>query len=141
MYCKEEKIMSEQLSELRKRPHWSFSALNGFINICSLQWFFRYIEKREVESTPVSLLFGSAFHKAAEWIAHWRMDNEYAGTDEAMDVFSEAWLWECRAAEKLSMTKEEYETLNALGRGMIECFNREWVEANVIAVGKTFCVE
>jgi putative RecB family exonuclease len=129
------------LSELRKKPHWSFSSLNGLINICSLQWFFRYIEKREAESTPVALLFGSAFHKAAEWIARWRMDNEYAGSDEAMDVFSEAWLWECRAAEKLSMSKEEFETLNATGRRMIRCLNREWVEANVIAVSKVFSVE
>lgn len=133
--------MSVKLSELRKKPHWSFSSLNGLINICSLQWFFRYIEKRESESTPVQLLFGSAFHKAAEWIARWRMDNEYTGSDEAMDVFSEAWLWECRAAEKLSMTKEEFEALNTTGRKMIECFNREWTEANVVAVSKAFSVE
>jgi RecB family exonuclease len=137
---KEETNMST-LSELRKTPHWSFSSINGLINICSLQWFFRYIEKRESESTPVQLLFGSAFHKAAEWIARWRMDNEYTGSDEAMDVFSEAWLWECKAAEKLSMSKEEFETLNTTGRKMIECFNREWTEANVISVSKAFSVD
>lgn len=130
-----------KLSELRKKPHWSFSQLNGLINICSLQWFFRYIEKRESESTPVSLLFGSAFHKTAEWIARWRMDEEYARSDEAMDVFSEAWLWECRAADNLSMTQNQHEELNATGRRMIECLNREWVEANVIEVSKAFSVE
>ena len=129
------------LSELRKTPHWSFSSINGLINICSLQWAFRYIYKQESESTPVSLLFGSAFHKTAEWIARWRMDDEYARSAEAMDVFSEAWLWECRAADKLSMTKEEFEALNATGRRMIECFNREWTEANIISVSKAFSVD
>jgi len=52
------------LAELRKRPHWSFSALNTFLNTCSLQWAFRYVWKLPSVSTPAALVFGGVFHSA-----------------------------------------------------------------------------
>ena len=42
--------MNKQLIEMRKRPHWSFSSLNGFLNICSLKWAFgHYYDTEEVK--------------------------------------------------------------------------------------------
>lgn len=132
--------MSQTLSDLRKKPHHSFSSINGFVNICSLQYAFRYIYKAEPETTPVSLLFGSAFHRTCEWIALGRMQNEAYKVEEAQDVFSECWTVQCLDADKLSMTKDEWEQLNATGRRMIECLDREWTEKNILNVAKAFSV-
>lgn len=132
--------MSQTLSDLRKKPHHSFSSINGFVNICSLQYAFRYIYKAEAESTPVSLLFGSAFHRTCEWIAEGRMQNESYKIEEAQDVFSECWTAQCLNADKLSLTKDEWEQLNATGRKMIACLDREWTEKTILNVAKAFTV-
>ena len=133
--------MSEKLSELRKNPHWSFSSINGFINICSLQWAFKYVYKKEPERTPIPLLFGTAFHKTAEWIATGRMKNIAVKAEDVQAVFSEAWNWECRAADNLSLPQKEWNELNITGRKSVECLNREWTEANIIEVSKAFSVD
>ena len=132
--------MNETLSELRSKPHWSFSSLNGFLNICSLQWAFKYIYALEPESTPVSLLFGSAFHKSASWIATLRQQSTYETTEEAQEVFSEAWKIECKTLSKVKISTDGYNRLNATGRKMIDCLSRKWMEDNIVAVGKAFTV-
>lgn len=52
------------LNDYRSREHWSFSSLNQFLNICSLQFAFDRIYRLEKTFTPISLSFGSAFHRA-----------------------------------------------------------------------------
>jgi len=56
--------MNEHLDfkELRRQPHWSFSSLNGLLNICSQQYAFRKVYEEKPEFTPVNLVFGKAFH-------------------------------------------------------------------------------
>ena len=132
--------MNQQLSELRKQPHWSFSSLNSFINICSLQWAFRYIYKLESEHVSVNLVFGTAFHKTVSWIAMLRQKDTYATSEEAMNVFSEIWKIEYKAEDKLKLSSEEWNKLNDTGRKMIECLNSKWMEDNIISVGKAFSV-
>lgn len=133
--------MNNKLSELRKKPHWSFSSLNGILNICSLQWAFKYVYKKEPESTPINLIFGSAFHRVAEWIAACRMENEYPKAEEVKDAFSESWLWHVRNSDKLSLSDDEFSQFNATGQRMIECLNREWTETNIVEVNKSFSVK
>ena len=132
--------MNHQLSELRKQPHWSFSNLNSFINICSLQWAFRYIYKLESERTSVNLVFGTAFHKTASWIAMLRQRDTYTTPEEAMNVFSEIWDIECKAEDNLTLSSEDQNKLNETGRKMIECLSTKWTEDNIISVGKAFSV-
>ena len=33
------------IDELRQEPHWSYSAFNTYLNICQLQYFYRYVEQ------------------------------------------------------------------------------------------------
>ena len=33
--------MMETLDELRQEPHWSYSALNTYLNICQAQFMYR----------------------------------------------------------------------------------------------------
>ena len=133
--------MNPQLSELRKQPHWSFSSLNSFINICSLQWAFRYIYKLEHEgSTPINLVFGTAFHKTASWVAILRQKDTYATSEEAMNIFTEMWNIEYKADDNLMLSNEDWEKLNDTGRKMIKCLNNKWLEDNIVSVGKAFSV-
>ena len=134
--------MNKQLSELRKQPHWSFSSLNSFINICSLQWAFRYIYKLESETLPVNLLLGSAFHKAASWIALMRKQGIYPTNEEAKNIFTEMFNIELRSAntDKLDSTVDELKELDPKGRQMLECLNSKWIEDNIVSVAKSFSV-
>jgi putative RecB family exonuclease len=77
------------LAELRKRPHWSFSRINGLVNYCSLAWAFRYVYKREPESRPASLVFGSAFHGALAFHANRRLQGKDCATNDYQDVFAD----------------------------------------------------
>ena len=52
------------IDELRQEPHWSYSALNTYLNICQAQYFYRYVEQAEVERTSACFPFGKAFHAA-----------------------------------------------------------------------------
>ena len=132
--------MNQQLSEFRKQPHWSFSSLNSFINICGLQWAFRHIYKLESEQTSVNLVFGTAFHKTASWIAMLRQRDTYATSEEAMNIFSEIWDIEHKAEDKLKLSTEEQNKFNDTGRKMIECLSNKWTEDNILSVGKAFSV-
>lgn len=62
------------LADYRERPHWSYSALNQFFNICSLQFAFQRILKLPAAFTPVALGFGSAYHRVMEHVALQRME-------------------------------------------------------------------
>jgi hypothetical protein len=133
--------MNQQLSELRKQPHWSFSSLNGFINVCSLQWAFRYIYKLEpVGSTPINLVFGTSFHKTASLIAILRQKNIYSLPDEAMNLFTEMWNIEYKADDNLMLSNDDWDKLNDTGRKMIGCLNSKWLEDNIVSIGKAFSV-
>ena len=52
------------IEELRQEPHWSYSALNTYLNICQAQFMYRYVDQAEVERTSVCFPFGKAFHAA-----------------------------------------------------------------------------
>ena len=40
-----------KIDELRTKPHWSYTALNTYLNVCQLQYFYRYIKEAEICST------------------------------------------------------------------------------------------
>lgn len=79
------------LDDYRDREHWSFSALNQFLNICSLQFYFDRIARLERTFTPVSLSFGSAFHRALEFIGLVRKEGRQPQEQEARDLFKDLW--------------------------------------------------
>lgn len=133
-------VMNTKLMEMRKSPHWSFSSINGFLNICSLQWAFRHVYEIEPESTSVNLVFGSAFHSGASWLAERRKEGTYPSSKDLGEVFDESWNWECRAADKLKLSADEMKEFNALGRKMMDALNNEWLEDGILAVGQEFSV-
>lgn len=131
------------LAEYRERPHWSFSSLNGFINICARQWAYRYIYKIEPEFTSTALVFGSAFHAAADWMARQRRKGASPAPEAVADCFSEAFLQEVRLADNLRFDDDEdANSLCAKGRGMSACLCATWPEdEQVLEVGEAFAVD
>ena len=53
--------MERTIETVREKPHWSYSAFQTYLT-CPMRYYFRYIERAEVERTSISLPFGRAFH-------------------------------------------------------------------------------
>ncbi|UKI32737.1 MAG: hypothetical protein L6W00_04020 [Lentisphaeria bacterium] len=69
--------MMETLDELRQEPHWSYSALNTYLNICQAQFMYRYVEHAEVERTsacfPVRARLSRCVDSSGVGVCDWRL--------------------------------------------------------------------
>jgi putative RecB family exonuclease len=132
------------LAELRKRPHWSFSALNTFLNTCSLQWAFRYVWKLPSVSTPAALVFGGVFHSACTFAFRARLAGRDLPVTPALDLFGDLFAQECRTAEVPVAFREDEtsDTLIHQGQGMLQALLTDPAcrGDRILAVGETFCV-
>ena len=131
------------LDNLKAEPHYSYSALNTYLNICQLQYFYRYVEKREPERTPVALPFGSAFHSVMSEIAGYARKGELPKAETMTDAFAEYFRGFCAASPDVTYKKDENENgmLETAGR-MIDTALRDWPDFwNIEAVALPFKVE
>ena len=114
-----------------KSPHWSYSRLNSFLS-CSLQWAFHYYYRFEPEHTPLSLVFGGAFHTAATLIAMNIRDGRTTDVTEAEDFFSECFLKECRSADNITFGDCDENSCDTMGRAMAAYLLETWPEDEVV---------
>ncbi len=131
------------LETLKEEPHYSYSAFNTYLNICQLQYFYRYAEKREPERTPVALPFGSAFHSVLSEIASYAKKGELPKVETMKDAFVEYFKGFCNASVDVTYKKEETENdlFETAGR-MIDVALREWPDFwNIESVALPFRVE
>ena len=129
------------LSSMRERPHWSFSSLNQILNICSLQYFFEKIEKLPCPFTPVSLVFGSAYHRAMEFIAMNRLEGKLPGTSETRDLFHAMWDRERKEGPPMEESDATPDELAEQGAGLAEAYLGQIDPAErVLDVNRTFAV-
>ncbi|VGO17674.1 hypothetical protein PDESU_06276 [Pontiella desulfatans] len=108
-----------KLSELRKRPHWSYSSLNQLINICSLAWKFQKVDKLKPSHTSVNLVAGSVYHRTLEQVYLARKNGLPLTIDEVLELYTEDW----RRSSKEELIK--YKKLDAAGveeqgRGLVK---------------------
>ena len=82
--------MMATIDELRQEPHWSYSALNTYLNVCQLQYFYRYVEQPEIERTSVCLPFGKAFHAALTAQAWECLMGNSLTREEIVNLFAES---------------------------------------------------
>jgi len=125
-----------------ERPHWSYSALNQFFSVCSLQYYFDRIEKLPKPFTPASLAFGSAYHRVMEWAALTRMQGQQVKPQEASDLFQEVWGRQIEEDGAIKYDEEcDAETSAKLGRDMVTCAVSGFdPDEEVVAVSEAFCV-
>ena len=130
------------LSEYRDREHWSYSSINQFLNICSLQWAFQRLYKLPQAFTSAALSFGSAFHRAIEWVALTRKDGYNPKPEDGAGLFAD--LWQRQLAETPDVRFDEdtdAESCGKQGRDMISCAISTWpADERVVSVNRAFAV-
>lgn len=138
--------MSETLEQMKAKPHYSYSALNTYINICPLQFRYRYIDKLEAEQTPVALPFGSAYHAALSEQAHAAKHGEFMASDKLTDIFATYFKTNIDASPKV-IYKEglDADAMIQLAGKMLETTTKDWPDffgcVDAIAVPFRFGIE
>ena len=130
------------LHDYRDRPHWSYSSLNQLLNICSLQWFFQRVARLPQPFTPLSLAFGSAFHRVMEYVALSRQDGGIPSESDTRDLFGE--VWKRQVAEDGNIAfGDKADPESCAGQGMDMCaayLAQIDPEEEVVAVSEAFSV-
>lgn len=115
------------LDELRKEPHESYSSLNTYLNICQLQYFYRYVERAEVERTSVCFPYGKAFHTAMTAQAWACMSGGSLTRDEIVGQFEDAFQIEVEATPNLIYKDgENFGTMIDLAVKMLDTALANW---------------
>ncbi len=91
------------INELRKEPHYSYSAFQCFLT-CPLKYQFQYVEKATPEHTSSCFPFGKAFHAA---LSHRARNGKSANLADVKGVFAEYFKAETYAVENLVYKPKE----------------------------------
>ena len=131
------------IDELRKEPHWSFSALNTYLNVCQLQFFYRYVEPAEVERTSVCFPFGRAFHAALTAQAWECVMGNSLTREEIVGIFAEQFKVETEAAPNLLYKPgENFDSMLELATKMLDVALASWSDFYTVkGVAQTFKIE
>jgi len=135
--------MSSTLKELAAdREHWSYSSLNQFLNICSLQWAFQRYYRLKPEFVSVNLAFGSAFHRTLEAISLQRLDSKIMAEKESRDLFADFWTRQLQEDPNVRFDEDQdAEKLSEQGRGLVACYRNSIDPAEeVLSFNQAFCV-
>ena len=130
------------LAQLRQEPHLSYSALNTYINICQLQYYFRYIAKAESERISAALPFGSAFHSALSEQAQAAKKGQLMSAEQMKEVFVTYFRSNCDTSVNVIYKKGENEDdLITTAGQMMETVTKEWCDYwNIEAVAYPFSI-
>ncbi len=133
----------QNLSRL-KRPHWSFSSINQLLNICSLQYFYQRIERVEPAFTPLPLSFGSAIHRALEYINECRMQDGplELSADDGRELFAGLWRRQVEQDGNIKFDeKNSPESCEEQGRELIACYLENIdPQETVLGVSEAFAI-
>ena len=131
------------LAQLKEQPHYSYSALNTYINVCQLLYYYRYIEQAESERTAVALPFGTAFHSVLSEQAQAAKTGKLMTADEMTDAFAAYFQSNCKDAANIVFKKDEtMDDQIATAKRMFEVMNKEWIDYwNIQSVAEPFKVE
>lgn len=123
-----------------KQPYYSYSSLNTYINVCQLQYYFRYIAKAEQEQVSVTLPFGSAFHSVLAEQAQAARDGKLLTSEEMGQLFASFFKYHLEDLPPVVFKKNEsYEDILRLANRMFETVNREWIDYyNIHSVNQSF---
>ena len=140
----EESNPKPTLAQLKEEPHYSYSALNTYINTCQLLYYYRYIEKAEAERTPVALPFGSAFHSVlSEQAQAAAKTGKLLTAGEMTEAFATYFQANCKDAANIVFKRDEnIEDQIATAKRMFEVVNKEWLDYwNIQSVAEPFRIE
>ena len=135
--------MMATIDELRQEPHWSYSALNTYLNVCQLQYFYRYVEQPEIERTSVCLPFGKAFHAALTAQAWECLMGSSLTREEIVNLFAESFKIETEATPNLIYKEgENFDSMIALATRMLDAALANWSDFYTIkGVAQAFRID
>ena len=135
--------MMATIDELRQKPHWSYSALNTYLNVCQLQYFYRYVEQPEIERTSVCLPFGKAFHAALTAQAWACLMGSSLTREEIVNLFAESFKIETEATPNLIYKEgENFDSMIALATRMLDAALANWSDFYTIkGVAQAFKID
>ena len=135
--------MMATIDELRQEPHWSYSALNTYLNVCQLQYFYRYVEQPEIERTSVCLPFGKAFHAALTAQAWECLMGSSLTREEIVNLFAESFKIETEATPNLIYKEgENFDSMIALATRMLDAALANWSDFYTIkGVAQAFKID
>jgi CRISPR/Cas system-associated exonuclease Cas4 (RecB family) len=128
------------------QPHLSYSQLKSYAG-CSLAW--RLSRTHRPEHVSAALVFGSAFHAAAEKLYQARLEGNTATHRELMDAYQAVWTKHFDATDGREpapirySAKSDLPTLHQTASRMLEAFliHAEQNMGEVIAVEEPFEIE
>jgi RecB family exonuclease len=128
------------------RTHLSYSQLKSYAG-CPLAW--RLSRTHRPEHVPAALVFGSAFHAAAEKLYQTRLEGRTATHRELMDAYHAAWTRHFDATDGREpipirySAKSDLPTLHQTASRMLEAFllHAERNMGEVVAVEEPFEIE
>ena len=131
------------LAQLKEQPHYSYSALNTYVNTCQLMYYYRYVEKAESERTPVALPFGSAFHSVLSEQAQAAKTGNLLTADQMTEAFAAYFQANCKDAANIVFKRDEnIEDQIATAKRMFEVVNKEWLDYwNIQSVAEPFRID
>ena len=135
--------MMATIDELRQEPHWSYSALNTYLNVCQLQYFYRYVEQPEIERTSVCLPFGKAFHAALTAQAWECLMGSSLTREEVVNLFAESFKIETEVTPNLIYKEgENFDSMIALATRMLDAALANWSDFYTIkGVAQAFKID
>jgi Holliday junction resolvase-like predicted endonuclease len=108
------------LSDIKSRPHWSFSSLNQLLNICSLQYYLQRIAKIKPAFASTNLVLGSAYHRTLEQVYLAKMNGTVFSDEQALEFFTASWDRAVKT-EPIRFRKLNAEETADQGRSLIAC--------------------
>jgi len=118
--------------ERTNRPHWSYSAINQYANICSLQFYFQRVAKLPPERVSSNLVFGSAIHAALDEFVR---NRDIAAAKAVLET-------RLRAAygDAVPVEGDTLDDLLPKGAKMLDAYAESMKDEEVVAIGREFAV-
>ena len=125
--------------ELKKQPHWSYSALQCYLT-CPMKYKFRYVDNAPVERTCSALPFGRAFHAVLSERAR---KGAFSKLEDAQDDFAVYFKAETEVCENLCFKPgETYDSCLKKGFELLEVAYENWSDDYAVkSVAESFSVE
>lgn len=128
------------LSDLKSRPHWSYSSLNQLLNICSLQYYFQRIAKIVATFASINLVLGSSYHRTLEQIYLARKNGTGFTRDSALEFFTTSWRLATSTAN-VRFGKQNAQETEDQGRKLVACcLDNLPADEEILSISEPFAV-
>ena len=131
--------MDRKIEDLKETPHWSYSALNTYLQ-CSMKYKFRYVDNVPVERTCSALPFGRAFHAVLSERAWKGSEFKLKDAQESFAVFFEG---ETEVSTNLVYKADEtFDSCLQKGFDMLKVAMENWSDDfGIKSVAESFKIE